>query len=365
VTEHFLLSAAGISLKLTATGGIIDGLAIERDGQRIAPLHRAPWVDRPDEVPAGEAPHLALLAGDFFCAPFGGSPAGSGVPAHGWTANGAWSESARNEQDGRLEVVFELAERVHGAAVEKRIILRDDHPVVYQVHTLKGGSGHIPIAHHAMIHVPGGASLSFSQKDFGRTPAKDLGSPGDGTQAVLVYPQHFDSLAAVRLRSGETVDASRYPFTTGHEDFLSLFDPPSASIGWSAAVAAHDGFVFFALKDAAVLPQTSLWMSNGGRPFAPWNSRHTNVLGIEESCTHFGDGLAAAAGESDLSRAGYRTSVDLSGGVTVRYALGAVPLPAGFTRVADIARVAGGIELVDVSGARHPVPFDTAFFGHW
>lgn len=365
MTELFFLSADGISLNITATGGLIDGLSIERDGRRISPLHRAPWVDHPEEVPTEEAPHLGLLSGDFFCAPFGGSPAGSGVPSHGWPANGTWAERQRHEEGGRLEAVFDLAEQVHGARVEKRITLRDGHPVVYQVHTLSGGSGCIPIAHHAMIHVPGGAALSFSPKDFGRTPAHDLGSPGDGTEAVFVYPQQFESLAAVRLRSGETIDATHYPFARGHEDFLSLFDPPSAAIGWSAAVAVNDGFVFFALKDASVLCQTSLWMSNGGRPFSPWNGRHTNVLGIEESCTHFGDGIAVAAGENDLTRQGYRTSVDLTAGVTVRYALGAVPVPAGFTRVADIVRTPQGIELVDAGGARHAVPFDTAFFGQW
>ena len=56
-----------------------------------------------------------------------------------------------------------------------------------------------------------------------------------------------------------------YPFAEGHEDFLMLFDPADARIGWSAAVAAADGFVFFAVKDAQVLGQTAIWMSNGGR----------------------------------------------------------------------------------------------------
>jgi hypothetical protein len=214
-----------------------------------------------------------------------------------------------------------------------------------------------------MIHAPQGAALAFSPKDFGQTPAHDLGTPGDGTRSVLAYPQRFERLDAVRLASGETADAGRYPFAERHEDFLTLFDPSDARIGWS--VATTPGFIFFALKDAAVLCQTSLWMSNGGRPFAPWNGRHTHVLGIEESCSHFGDGADVSAGENDLSRAGYRTAVDLGGELAVRYALGAVPLPPGFSHVTDIARTPQGIELVDTGGARHAVPFDTGFFGHW
>ncbi len=365
MTDRFDLAADGIALAVTATGGLIDGLTITRDGRRIAPLHRAPWVDTPGDVPAGSPPHLAMLAGDFFCAPFGASPEGSGVPAHGWPANGTWTERSRDANGDGVTATFDLAETVHGATVTKRVAVKPGHPVVYQTHTLTGGTGRIPVAHHAMIHVPGGAALSFSAKDFGRTPGQDLGAPGDGSVAVLAYPQEFARLSSVRLATGETVDASLYPFASGHDDFVTLFDPRDAAIGWSAAVAATDGFVFFALKDASVLPQTSLWMSNGGRPYAPWNGRHTRVLGIEESCTHFGDGIAVSAGDNNLTRAGYRTAVDLGGGVTVKYALGAVPLPAGFTRIADIQRTADGIVLVDAGGGRHAVPFDTRFFGQW
>lgn len=361
MTERFPLAAAGISLAVTATGGLIDELTIERNERVVRPLHRAPWVGVANDVPEGEAAHLALLSGDFFCAPFGAS---ADAPPHGWTANGRWSRRSSDDVgNGATEAVFDLAEKVHGASAEKRIVLRDGHPVVYQVHVLRGGQGRIPVAHHAMIHAPGGAALAFSSKDFGQTPAQDLGAPGDGTRSVLAYPQRFGRLDAVELASGGTADASHYPFARQHEDFLTLFDPRDARIGWSAATTAD--FVFFALKDAAVLCQTSLWMSNGGRPFPPWSGRHTHVLGIEESCTHFGDGAEASARENDLSRAGYRTAVDLGTDVTVRYALGAVPLPPGFSSVTNIRRTAQGIDLVDAGGERHAVPFDTGFFGHW
>ena len=75
--------------------------------------------------------------------------------------------------------------------------------------------------------------------------------------------------------------------------------PGGRRIGWSAAVAAADGFVFFAVKDAQMLCQTSLWMSNGGRFFAPWSSRHRAVLGIEEGTTFFGNGRLASAAENE------------------------------------------------------------------
>ena len=62
-----------------------------------------------------------------------------------------------------------------------------------------------------------------------------------------------------------------------------LFDPPMRASAGRRRWRAADGFVFFAVKDAQILGQTALWMSNGGRYYAPWSSRHLAVLGIEEA----------------------------------------------------------------------------------
>ena len=157
------------------------------------------------------------------------------------------------------------------------------------------------------------------------------------------------------------MDARTYPWAEGQEDFLTLFDPPDAGIGWSAAVAAADGFVFFAVKDAGVLCQTSLWMSNGGRSYAPWSSRHRAVLGIEEGTAHFGDGRIVSAAANALSAAGYRTALALGGEVVVRYALGAIPVPEGWREVADVAVGDGALTLTEAGGGAVRVPFDAGF----
>jgi hypothetical protein len=171
-------------------------------------------------------------------------------------------------------------------------------------------------------------------------------------------------LSAVNLADGGTVDARSYPYAEGHEDFVSLFDPPDATIGWSAALARADGFLFFAVKDARVLCQTSLWMSHRGRFYAPWLSRHAAVLGIEESCTYFGDGHRASIAPNDLSAAGYRTAIALvpAGEVAVRYAFGAIAAPAGWTEVADIDVGDGALTITDVGGGAVSVPFDGGLF---
>ena len=358
------LAADGIAVTFNPQGGMLDRVVITSGGRTIAPLHRAPWLDTPDDVPADAAPHLKGLAGDFFCAPFGKADV-EPAPAHGWAANGVWSlRESRTAADGGLTAAFDLDHTILGATLAKEIILRPGHPVVYQRHVFKGGRGAVPVAHHAMIHVPGGARLSFSKKDFGATPATPQESDPARGRSILAHPQRFVGLSALKLADGRTVDARTYPFASDHEDFLTLFDPPEVAIGWSAALAKADGFLFFAVKDARMLPQTSLWMSNGGRSYAPWLSRHRAVLGIEESCTHFGDGHRLSAAPNDLTRAGYRTAVTLSPEkpTVVRYALGAIPADLSWTEVADIAVGAGRLTITDVSGASETVPFHSAFF---
>ena len=60
-----------------------------------------------------------------------------------------------------------------------------------------------------------------------------------------------------------------------------------------------------------------LWMSNGGRDYAPWSGRHTGVLGIE-------DGRASPLGHADscrdnaLTRSGVETAFALHDAKTIR-----------------------------------------------
>lgn len=354
------LAAEGIAVGVTPVGGMLAGLEIERDGRRIAPLHRAPWVGTGEEMPADAAPHLGVLEGDFFCAPFG-RPDEDGVPAHGWPANGDWQALGVEADAAGAVGRWALDQPVRGARLVKEVRLRAGHPVVYQTHRLTGGEGAVPVAHHAMIHVPGGVRLSFSAKDFGATPSTGLEVDPARGRSLLAYPQRFDGLDAVGLADGGARDLRNYPWADGHEDFLTLFDPPDAGIGWSAAVAAADGFVFFAVRDAGVLCQTSLWMSNGGRSYAPWSSRHRAVLGIEEATSHFGDGRIVSSAANGLSAAGYRTALALGGEVVVRYALGAIPVPAGWREVVDLTAGDGVLLLTDVGGGTVRVPFDAGF----
>lgn len=353
------ISAEGISVHFDPQGGVIDDVEIKMGGVTLHPMHRAPWLAAGEALPDHVAPVERKLAGDFFCAPFGRSAAD--VPIHGPAANGTWREAGQEiADDGSTMARYELSEPVHGARLVKEITLRPGQPIVYQRHVFDGGAGHIPVAHHAMVRVPGGAALSFSSKAYGRTTNSPLESDPARGRSLLKYPQRIETLAEVQRADGGMADASFYPFAARHEDFIALVEKEGARIGWSAALAAKDGFLFFAVKDAAALPETLLWMSNGGRDYAPWSGRHTEVLGIEEAATSF-----HVNGERDGGVDGRRaTGVQLREGAqtVIRYAFGAMPVPDGWTRIRDMKVADGKLTLTDVSADFRQLSFDGGFF---
>jgi hypothetical protein len=353
------ISAEGISVRFDPNGGVIDDVEFSFGGTTLHPMHRAPWLVSREALPDHVAPVERKLAGDFFCAPFGRSA--PDVPIHGLSANGLWRGAGQIiAADGSVSTRYELSESIHGAKLTKEITLRPGHPIVYQRHVFDGGSGHIPVAHHAMVRVPGGAALSFSPKEYGRTTNSPLESDPARGRSLLKYPQRIESLAKVALADGGVVDASTYPYAQRHEDFIALVEEEGARIGWSAALAAKDGFLFFAIKDAAALPETLLWMSNGGRDYAPWSGRHICVLGIEEAASSFHVNGERAGGR-DAARA---TGVELRVGAqsVIRYAFGAIPVPPTWTRVANMEVMNETLKLIDASGDSRTFAFDGGFF---
>lgn len=349
------IATSGIRLTFNPEGGIIDELTIDTADGTLQPLHRAPWVRTGEQLPADVAPVEARLSGDFFCAPFANGS--DGAPIHGWSANGHWNAEGQTENaDGSVTARYALQQTIGGANLVKEITLAPGQPIVYQRHVFTGGAGRIPIAHHAMVHVPGGAQLSFSPKAFGITPDGAPETDPARGHSIFAYPQKFKSLKSVSLVDNRTIDASRYPFDDGHEDLSVLAEAPGGKLGWSAAVAIKDGFVFFAVKDAARLPETILWMSNGGRSYSPWNSRHRAVLGIEEAATpaHATGGLSDMTASSPIGQA---TGLDLGGEQSVRYAFGAIRVPTGWSEIAGIEATDDLLTLHDIGGGSVTLPF--------
>lgn len=343
-----------VAFGVTETGAHLDDVTFSLAGGRtVRPMHTSPWENEP--LPADLDPILKVLRGDFFCAPFGASDV---IPtehrAHGLPANGTWRLATRTE------TVLDLAleGEVMGASITGRYEVKPGHAVVYQRHTVTGGSGRIPMAHHAMLRANPPLELAFGPYVWAGTPEAAPETPPNG-RSILAYPQEITDLHSARLADGGTADLTRYPFADGHEDLWMVATDGTASFGWSAATSP-DGWVWFALKDPRVLPGTTLWLSNGGRTYAPWSSRHRHVIGIEDVRSYFAAGHAASIADNPLSRRGIPTAFELTpnGRIVINYLFGVAPVRSGFGAVVDILPDGDGIRITNGSGTTVHAPVD-------
>lgn len=316
------VAAQGIRVALDLALGQLARFEVRHAGRIIAPFARVPWADQPeDALRFGPAmpPHLRRMSGDFFCAPFCADDI-EGAPLHGWTANSSWTFLGQTSFEGGVTARFRLDRRVAGAVVEKHWTLRDNHPFLYQEHRFVGGTGTIPMAHHAMVDLRTGGLLCFSPKLWAETPT----TPLEQDRSVLRYAATGRDLRAFPGQTGP-VDLTRYPIAARHEDFVMLIDDPAQDLGWVTVLRPMTQDVAVLVKPVAQLPQTMLWFSNGGRDPAPWNGEHLGVLGIEEACALGSEGWAAATLPNRLTERGIRTAIDLGAAktVSVRTAMGA------------------------------------------
>jgi hypothetical protein len=188
----------------------------------------------------------------------------------------------------------------------------------------EGGSGCLPVAHHLMLKVNAPIELKFSPYEWIGTPPVAVESDPAMGRSLLAYGETFNKIENTPLATGQFADLSIYPTLENHEDIVMLLSRRNLEKGWVTATCRDEDWMFFAEKDVATLPGTTLWMSNGGRDYTPWNGRHTGVLGIEECCSYFHLGHKASIDPNPLSDLGYPTAIDLnpSKPTRIRYAFG-------------------------------------------
>jgi hypothetical protein len=320
-------------------------------------MHTAPWAA--EQLPEDTPPIIRVLRGDFFCAPFGSSDLLADMPfVHGLPASGRWqvTNTAANSVDAVLEG------KVMGATVTKHVELRAGENVVYQRHTMIGGSGRIPIGHHAMLRAEYELLLAFSPWTMALTTPEPDETPPDG-RPLLKNNQSIANLRQAMRMDGGTVDLTRFPCPDGYETIWMLVADRTTPFAWTAATCVEDGWVWFALKDQRVLPQTLVWFSNGGRDYAPWNGRHRRAIGLEEICGYFHLGHAASIADNPVAASGSPTAVQMTpdAPLDVSYMFGLAAVPPGFGAVRDIVPAPSGIKLIDVAGQEIFAACDLSF----
>lgn len=327
-------------------------------GKNIEPLNVSPWYQ--EETDPEFPPMLKMLRGDFFCAPFGSNDLDTAeTRPHGTPANDTWDLIYADSN--RLSL--NLSKTVLGGEILKNIYLNEGEQVIYQEHILSGGKGKLPLGHHLMLKAPEKMYLSFSPFLFGETPPSPVEPDQSAGNSALLYPQHFTNLNEVKFKDGRTADISRYPFAESHEDIVMLKSDENLKFAWSAAAAPVNGWLWFALKNPRTLNSTLLWMSNGGRKYAPWLNRHKDIIGIEEVTSYFHLGHKASVEENHLNKSGFKTFAQLKEDkpLIIRYLFGLTAIPDQFTYVKSINESERGITIEDVSGITIEIKLDLDF----
>ncbi|MBE1707661.1 MULTISPECIES: hypothetical protein [Mesorhizobium] len=356
--DTITIKAKGISVSLDLTVGHIADMTVESGGRRLKPLHRAPWVDANETLPKDLPQGTVRLSGDFLCAPFSRSDVEE-APLHGWTANSAWDVVESGATDGGWRAVFRLRHKVMGAGVDKIFTLIDGHPFLYQEHVFSGGSGAISVAHHPMTVMKGGGKLAFSPKRFAATLADPLEPDPTRGRFMLAYPARSPDLARFPAAGGGTLDLTQYRMEDRREDFVTLVEADHGGPGWTALARQAEDDLVLVLKNPAELPITMLWLSNGGRDYAPWSGRHLGVLGIEDGRAAVGH--VASIGDNWLKREGVATAFALGEGhsFSFRHVIGALSLSSG--QPPQEITTADGQMRLSAGGSTRDVPFDSAF----
>jgi len=362
--QFHTITAPGVRLTLDLGAGHIRAFEIDTGGRKLTPLHTAPWLD---DKAVLDDPSIDVclkhLAGDFFCAPFATSDVEDAPSPHGWPANAPWEVLDMEERGERTTARYVLTRPVMGARVTKEITLRGGHPFAYQRHTFDGGQGRVSAASHGMTRFSRTGRLSFSPKAYADIPSLAQETDPARGRSLFKVSSRFTDCARLPLVDGSFVDLRNYPVADGHEDFLMLVEEKGSPLGWAAAVRSSEDDIMLSLKNPADYPVTFLWFSNGGRQYAPWNGRHTGVLGIEEGRAWSAYGHKASIEENELSRSGVPTWVDLGGSVSLSHAVGGIPKPAGWTEVTAIEVGDGVLRLAGDGGANVEYPYDPGFIG--
>ncbi|WP_414660997.1 hypothetical protein [Horticoccus sp. 23ND18S-11] len=355
-----------VHANLTKLGGHLAPVAFRLDHRLVSPFAIAPWAE---EKLAPDTPALLrALRGDFFCAPFGGNGTpwrGESHPPHGETANGGWRLKAFDRTIERLTFHASLKTTVRAGSVDKAITLVEGHTAVYQKHVLHQ-SGPMSVGHHALLKfpdVPGSGVVSTSRFVHAQVLPDLFERPENRGYQSLKPGAVIKSLDRVPLLNGESTDVSHFPARRGYDDLVLLSADPKLPFAWNAVTFPRERYVYFALRDPRALRHTILWISNGGRHYAPWNGRHTSVMGIEDTTSCFHYGLAESVKPNALSRLGLPTVLKLSAKkpTTIAYIMGVAAIPAGFDRVKSIHAANGGIELIAANGKRAHAPLDLGF----
>lgn len=356
------LATESTELAVTRLGGMMAPVTFFRDTAKpVRPYHLAPWLG---EKAKHDPPLLGALRGDWFCLPFGGNGApfqGEKHPPHGEAANGEWRHVSTTRAGDVATLTMAFETKARAGRVTKTLSLIEGANVVYSRNVVEGFAGPAPLGHHATLALPeteGAVRIATSPIRFGMTNAGVFSDPVKREYQSFASGAKFADLAKVPLifKDAPDADVTRLPARRGYADLLQLVNEPG-EVAWTTATRADESWLWFALKDPAVLNSTVFRIENRGRHAAPWNGRN-NCLGLEDVTGCFADGLAASAGENALTKEGVATALTLSADrpTAIHYIQGVAKIPAGFDVVKTATFQPGEVTFTSAAGPSVTIP---------
>ena len=293
------------------------------EGMGVSPLHVAPWDD--DVCLPGI---MRALRGEWPCLPFGRVQLPTGLPDgygsrhasddwnHGYGSNKLWSLVAQTShrlvlridypEDGEIESLERVIEADPNApALDVSLIVRARREVV------------LPFALHPTFAVPPGGLeiIGCPHQSIHSYPA-----PVEPGVSKVVADRVATSLMSLPTETG-TLDVTHLPLSAPTEEILQISDcrPPFV------LRYATNGVDILLDWDAEELPDALLWISNGGRTYAPWCGKNF-ALGVEPANSFFDLGRAVIPPVDHplASRVGLTFSIGTPR--TIRYRISARPI---------------------------------------
>ena len=295
------------------------------EGRGVSPLHVAHWDD--DVRLPGI---MRALRGEWPCLPFGTVKLPAGLPEeygsrrasddwnHGYGSNNLWRLVAQASHTLVLRIDYpedaeiESLERVIEAdpdapALDVSLIVRARQDVI------------LPFALHPTFAVPlGGVEiLGCPHQGIHSYPA-----PAEPGLSKVLPDRVATSLTSLPTETGP-LDVTHLPLSDPTEEILQMSDcrPPFV------LRYATSGIDVLLDWDAEELPDALLWISNGGRTYAPWDGRNF-ALGVEPANSFFDLGrvVIPPLDHPLASRLGLKLSVGAPR--TIRYRISARPIKA-------------------------------------
>ena len=351
------IASEKVTFFITENGGQTAPVTFAGDGKAVRPYFVSPWQTEGKDLSG--CPVLAPLRGDFFCLPFGGNgdPVnGVTFPCHGESATAKWHLVDSKREGTRVQLTLGMKFALTEGEIQKTVTLDDRHEAIYIEDKVSGLEGAFPIGHHAILDYPAPgekAYLATGKFDLGMVHPGIFSDPVNKEFQCLLPGAEFTDLTKLPslFKTPDTIDGTTMPMPVGYTDIYAWFRKGASLPGWTAVAFPERGYIWYALKDNAVLPGTAVWNANQGRYGEPWNGR-TSCLGIEDCCAFFAAGCKPSIEANDLTRRGWKSAFTFSKAApaSIRVIQGIARIPADFGRIADAKFTDNGIEFISAAG---------------